>query len=286
MWDVHLFVAALPDELQGQAVADAALEARLAALLQEARATWPEIDVSPLVFFRELASKVSAGGSFIDRLCAVDAKEVYIASACANGDQAAIAAFEQRYFRVIEPALARLGAPAALVGDVKQILREKLFVGGDATSVLKYAGRGELEGLVRVSAVRWALHHMRTGDREVLSQTPLDVSAAEDDPELQLLKMRYRAEFKSAFEEAMKSLSSRQRNVMRLHVVADLSAERIGQMYRVHRVTAHRWLTQAREQLAEKTRQLLTRRLRIPESDFDSLNRLVESQLNISVQRI
>src|SRR5262249_27245406 len=88
--------------------------------------------------------------------------------------------------------------------------------------------------------------------------------------------------FQLALRESVAALSSRQRLLLRQHYTFALSAEQIGAVYGVHRVTAHRWLTEAREELRAQTLEKLQARLGL--EDLQSLVRLVQSQLDVSLR--
>jgi RNA polymerase sigma-70 factor (ECF subfamily) len=54
----------------------------------------------------------------------------------------------------------------------------------------------------------------------------------------------------------------------------------------VHRATAARWLTRAREDLFDGTVAELSQRLNLPAPEIDSVIRIIGSQLDASVTRI
>ena len=66
----------------------------------------------------------------------------------------------------------------------------------------------------------------------------------------------------------------------------ELGIDHIGKVYDVHRATAARWLTRARESLFEMTRSHLRAELGLDDDEFQSLVRLVRSRLDVSVCRI
>jgi RNA polymerase sigma-70 factor (ECF subfamily) len=110
--------------------------------------------------------------------------------------------------------------------------------------------------------------------------------SASPDPELLHLKTAYQEEFRLAFQAALKVLTSRERNLLRLQAVDNLSGEEISRIYRVSASTISRWLARARETLLEETRRLLTERFGLSRSQLDSLAGLVVSQLDVSLPRV
>ena len=74
-------------------------------------------------------------------------------------------------------------------------------------------------------------------------------------PELAYLKERYRDAFTDALSAAVSALSDRDRTLLRLYHVDGLSLEAMAALYRVHLSTVSRWLTCARENVAEVLRE-------------------------------
>jgi RNA polymerase sigma-70 factor, ECF subfamily len=263
------------------------LERVLETHLSEARAAWPEIRVDPAAFVRFVAARTFDGG--LDGLKTVD---LYATCACADGDSRAMVAVEARYFPPIDAALARMKLASGAVDDVKQGLRRLLFVGDEVSPprITEYTGRGELRGWLRVTAVRAALKLLKKDKRETLVDEIADdlmrhAASAQGDPELLYVKEVYRAQFRTAFQAALESLSDREKNLLRQHVVDDLSIDELGALYQVHRATAARWLTSAREALLTRTRAEFMQHAHISRDECDSILRMVQSQLDVTIRR-
>jgi RNA polymerase sigma-70 factor (ECF subfamily) len=222
----------------------------------------------------------------------LDADELFLACACALGDAAAIAAFERRYFPVVTAALSRLSLGRDEISEVEQILRMRLFVAhpdhGPVPRIVGYAGNGRLGGLLRVAAVRAGLNLLR--DRGRLDPDGgddlEDVPIARDNPELAKLKEQQRHAFKAAFEAAVATLSPRERSILDLTIIKRMSIDKLGALYGVHRATAARWATAARDNLTREVHKLLAERLGVRAADLDNLLPLVESQIELSLERM
>jgi len=245
----------------------------------------------------ELARLIATRLEGEDNPSALAPDELYLAAACALGDRAALAAFEQRYFGVIPAALSRLSLSRDEISEVTQQLRIRLFVaeGGDTPRVVSYAGQGQLGGLVRVAAVRAGLNLLRdrgrlgaaTGGAPGSDGDDLeDVPISSDNPELARLKAQHRTAFKAAFEQAINSLEPRERSLLGLAIVKGLGIDRIGAIYGVHRATAARWVTSARANLTRALHKILATQLGVEKSGVDDLLPLVESQLELSLERL
>jgi RNA polymerase sigma-70 factor (ECF subfamily) len=221
--------------------------------------------------------------------------DLYLACACAQGMTAAINAFDRDFMREVDIALARMRIAAARVADVKQLVRQRLFVGGgtvgaptSAGKIAEYAGRGDLRRWVRSVAVRTCLNELRKGKREILvddDQLIAQHAVSQDDPEIEYMKRTYSAEFKAAFTEALTRLGPREQTLLRYHHVDGLNIDEIGAIYRVHRVTAFRWIEKAKELLVKTTLDTLRTRLKLPADELDSVLRMIRSQIHLSLIR-
>ena len=65
----------------------------------------------------------------------------------------------------------------------------------------------------------------------------------------------------------MATLDQRQRNVLQMNLVQGLSIDEVGRVYAVHRATAARWVSAAREQLVSQTRTRLAERLNLQSNE-------------------
>lgn len=73
--------------------------------------------------------------------------------------------------------------------------------------------------------------------------------------------------------------------MLRYNVLKGLNIAEIGAIYQVHRATVARWIAHARELLLQSTRERLTQRLHAADHELDSILRLIESQMDVSLRR-
>jgi RNA polymerase sigma-70 factor (ECF subfamily) len=291
---VRPFLEAAPAAVRPALEGIADLDRRLWTLVAEGRAAWPDfaIDARVVVEFiaRQLTSELADAA--LDGLRPAD---LYLACACARGVPGAIAAFDRDYMREVDIALARMRIGDSRLKDVKQLVRQRLFVGGgtagaptSAGKISEYGGRGDLRRWVRSVAVRTCLNELRKGKREVLVDDDHLIAQhaiSADDPEVEYMKRTYANEFKAAFAEALGQLGPREQTLLRYHHVDGLNIDEIGAIYRVHRVTAFRWIEKAKEQLVKQTLDTLRARLKLPASELDSVLRMIRSQIHLSLVR-
>jgi RNA polymerase sigma-70 factor (ECF subfamily) len=275
--------ASVPDEEV------AMLNELLSHIVQASRAAWPGVALSEEVFVSHMRTKLPADTSVVATLRKLNAGDLYLACACARGDAEALNAFDKHCLNVLDGALLKLGMTEDFTGDVKQELRRSLLVGdGAPAKILSYAGRGHLRGWVRAVGLHHAFTRSKKEQREIPLENDRLVQAFLpcDNPELDLLKRLYRREFKSAFSDALRSLTDRQRTVLRQQLLDGLTIDELGALYHVHRATAARWLEQARQQVLTTTRELLLERLNVRAPELDSIMRLIESRLEVSLRQL
>ena len=82
------------------------------------------------------------------------------------------------------------------------------------------------------------------------------------------------------------ALSDREKNLLRQSAIDGLSIDDLAALYRVHRATCARWLEAAREALFSDTRRRLIDEAGIAEAECDSIIRLVQSQLHVTLRRV
>lgn len=288
------FLDAAPPAVRPTLEAVADLDRRLWSLVAEGRAAWPDfsVDAKEVVAFIARQVTEDLADAALDGLRPAD---LYLACACAKQLPAAINAFDRDYMREVDIALARMRIGPPRLADVKQLVRQRLFVGGgtagqptSAGKIGEYGGRGDLRRWVRSVAVRTCLNDLRKGKREVLVDDDHLIAqhaVSADDPEVEYMKRTYASEFKAAFAESLASLGAREQTLLRYHHVDGLNIDEIGAIYRVHRVTAFRWLEKAKELLVRGTLEILRGRLKLPASELDSVLRMIRSQIHLSIVR-
>lgn len=250
-------------------------------LLDAARAAWPGVDLPAPLFSAHLARHAPQGASG----GALHLGDLYIACACAHGRPGAVEALERRHGAELHAHLARMGLPPAAADEVRQILRERLFVAaaGALPRIAEYGGRGPLSAWLRTAAQRAALNQLR-GRRDL----PLDDEAgpasadAGEDAERAFLKGHYQGAFQDAFRDALELLDPRGRDVLQLYYLDDHTVEQIAALRRVHPSTAARWVIAARQALTTHMQNLLRARLRLAPRDFHSLAALMRSRIDVA----
>ncbi len=281
-----LLLASVPD---GAVAPGPELEAWIGRLLDEAHRAHPSISLDDDLFIERVARvwpQAESGG-----FPQLRAAELYLTAAASAGDTAAIELIDTHDFVDARAAVQRMGLGQARTDDALQIFRRKLFVSEDDSppKIVEYGGRGDLRGWLRVGAVREALKIVRSEKREVAMDDARlldEAPAASRDPELEQMKALYQPAFKRCFADALAALPAREKNLLRQQALDGLSIDDLAALYHVHRATCARWLEAARRQLFDETRRRLMQDVGIAEGECDSIIRLVQSQLHLTLRRV
>jgi len=215
--------------------------------------------------------------------------DVFVATAAREGDQAASAWIFERV-RTLAPIATRGVIPPSEVDELIQQVCVKLLVAGNLPGrIVSYAGRGPLEAWLRAVVVRAALSMRRSRTEPAsasIDELPwLELPLFADDPALGGWR-RHAPELRAALTVAIAELPTRARVALHQHFLDGLSADAIGRIYGVHRITAYRWIAQAKRAVLDRVRVELQRLLAGSPSEIDSLLRGVRSSFSITVERL
>jgi RNA polymerase sigma-70 factor len=248
------------------------------AALAAAHAAWPDLGVADAAFLDHLEQ--CAGDRVTEDL---DFGAIYLGLGCIQGDARALAAFEATYLVDLPRWLARVTSDAALVDEVKQQLRIKLFV-GDRPTIARYV-RGSLAPWLRVVATRLAIDLLRQRERPIAEpELELDSLAATADHALVVAE--YRAPVEAAFSAALAALDPVDRAMLRLCFVDGVGLEGIGRIYQLSKSAVSRRLSRCRAMLLADVKARLNASLGIAPTELHSLLEQVRSTLHLSLPRL
>jgi RNA polymerase sigma-70 factor (ECF subfamily) len=227
----------------------------------------------------------SDGTPDCEMLSRLNASDLYLVLALVGKDIRALEIAESELMPVVRQAIGRIDSSRAFIDEVSQRVRERLFLGDDATppTIMKYRGIGPLGRWVRVVASRMALELVACrGEGEEVVAPVLTA----DDPALEPTWRACADEYKAVLAEAFASLSRRERTLLRQHYHDGLNIDTLGRIYRVNPSTTARWLKQVEDRLAAATRAALITKLAIRASHVPTLERLVANQLQLTLPRM
>lgn len=262
------------------------IESALRVLDQAGRAAWPVIPLDAEDFISHVADKVRTQADVAEAIAALRGADLFLACACARGIPTALAEFERVQLSLVPGLVKRIDSSPAFADEVVQAMREMFLIParGGKNRLGEYSGRGALSSWVRVVAVRTALRIHREQRRTV---SPMDIDSrlpGTVDPELDYLKIRYRGAYEEALKAALASLPDRDALLLKLHYLDGLSIDRIGVLYGIHRSTVARWRTRVWHSVLDSTREQVQRRMSLTQSEFESIVKLVRSQLAVSIR--
>jgi RNA polymerase sigma-70 factor (ECF subfamily) len=256
---------------------------------QAARAAWPGVDVAEEEFSAYVAERMDSAKA-AGKHAALCTEDLYLACACARGDRAALSAFERAFFEEIPRAMKRTRASALPASDeLAQVVRHKLFVAdlGARPKIAEYGGRGNLRSWFRVVLSRMILNLATRPSPEVPLEQDILVSllGGADISDVDVEKESYRSAFRDEFAPAFAALADRDKSLLRYAFGEGLTVESIGALYGVHKTTAARWVLRSHEALLAAVRARVMTRLGIGEEEYASVLRMVQSRLEISIER-
>jgi RNA polymerase sigma-70 factor (ECF subfamily) len=265
------------------------LSAALRAGAAEARAAWPGIALGDPEFVAYVTIKMAEDAPGVDPLEAlgrVRVSELFLAYACALRDPAAITHFERIYFAEVDAAWRRFDALPVTLDDLRQRVREKLFL-ATPPDLLGYGGRGDLRGWLRATVVHMLVNIATREARErptesVFFDAVVDLTV---DAEAAYLKQACREEFEQAFIAAIEGLTAREKTLLRMAFADGFNVDQIGGAFRVHRATAARWVAKARDRLVQRTHTQLMARLEVGADDAASIVRAALSRMGTTLLR-
>lgn len=268
-------------------------EVRFEALLAEARATRPTVDLYDESFADFLGrllrpdaagelAPAEASGDVIDVLASRNIADLLLVSAFERGAPEAVAAIEE----ILQSVIGRVHATISTgmtQDELVQELRVHLLVPrADAPARIRdYAGKSALGRWIHVAATRHALNLTRTKKREIPFEEALFVAQPDlKTPEARLLYARVGQPIRDAVGRALTTLDERDRSLLWMALVDGVPAERIAKVYDVHRTTVARWIAAAADALRKSLEQELRADPGLRASELSSLVRSVLSQFS------
>jgi len=264
-------------------------ENALSALHARGRAKYPAFSVEDVAFAAHLG-RCGVGVPPSAGAATLHAEDLYLCCAALLGDAAAVRALRDRHHAIVFSYLRSIDTSAEFVEDIESRLWDSALTGTSesAPKLLSYSGRGPLASWAGVVAQRIALTLRRheAAEKRALHVVATEARLVMADPELGFVKASLRDAFQQALTGAMMVLDARQRMVYRLHIIDGLTVEAIADKYSVVRSTVTRWLASARAAIIDEAKRLLRDEMRLPAEDFESLARLLASQLDLSISHI
>lgn len=273
---------------------DEAFDSLIRRAWEAGRRKWPEVDLPTEIFSRHLAGLLTQAPEdepLAVRIEQLDLEGLYLACACVSGVPGASELFEHHYMARLPALLGYLKLSHTMLDEVCQQLRMHLLLSTPEAPprLASYTGRGALLSWMKVIAVRMAIRQgasVRAVSEEVGLAAMEELPALETDPELSLVKSRYRHEFRQAVRAAFSALPDEQRYLLRLHFLEGLPTTRMGPLFGKDQSTISRWLKDVRQRVYEDTKRRLQETLRLSSQEFESFMTAVQSRFDVSLSQI
>ncbi len=282
----RLFVSALRDPNSISLVDLDQLEKTLAAIVEDARRTWPTLDIPPIWFIPYLAERLPPATDVMQCIQNIQTRDLYIACGVANLVPNAVDLFERHFGNKIKECLSRYENIPDREGRIQQQILDKLLTmdGNGPGTIAQFRGRGSLISWLRVTATHMAIRKRKTKYPQGAKQYGLPKM---DSPGAGFMYIRHnlRQQYKRAFQEAMTSLTPRERNLLRQRILDGMTIDDIAAFHSAHRVTASKWLVTLRQKLSETTLEIMADRLNISTDEYEDIMQIIHAQLDFSITR-
>ncbi|NTX04458.1 RNA polymerase subunit sigma-70 [Myxococcus sp. CA040A] len=273
--------AALLDDVDG-------LEPLLERHVASAREAWPELALDIPTFLRHMARHLPAENA-PEVLRQLHASDLYLACACAAGEESALRGFERHVLRRIPERIHTL--PRDVVDEALQQLREQLLLGRADTParIASYSGRGPLLAWVTISAARLAAGLANREGHTPFSEKSPDTYVqllTPGDPELELLRKDSRTIVADVLRKALAAMPGPERALLRLHHLHGYNMTQLATVFGDSRSGIARRVLLARGRLLKLTRAELASRLRLDDTQLESFLGLIRSRLDLSLSNL
>jgi RNA polymerase sigma-70 factor (ECF subfamily) len=217
------------------------------------------------------------------------APDLLVATAALAGNEDAQAYLEALMRDAIRPIILRtLGSDAVLAAEVTQCTLVDVLFGRNEdkpAKLSKYSARGRLTAWVKTVARHTAIEHIQELKR--VSTSLIEEIISEFDLETQILVKGYASHVTVAIKRAMNALSSRERTLLYMSLVEDVSIDGIGAFYGCSRATAARRINKAKAAVVKQTQDWFCSETGASPTEFQSLlHILLAGFLDVSVERI
>ena len=266
------------------------LERTLSDMCAAARRRWPGVVLDDASFVAHLAARLPAGDP-IHLLGEVHGTDLFLACACARAAPGAVETFDRELLSRLPALIATLRLDRRALDEARQLVAQRLLVAREdgPPRIAEYAGRGPLEGWLRIAALRSVINARRDEsrhehlDRSTVERRLLPTGA---DAELEVIKRLHKDDFVGAFRAALDELTARERALLGLHFMEGVSTVELAKVYRVHRTTVGRWLETAQQALLEGTRRNLRASLKLSDSECESLIAMLMSKFDLTLRTL
>lgn len=262
------------------------LENVLIKTIAEAKKAWPTVDIPPIWFVPYLAERILPSDDLVQTIQKAETCDLYLACAVAHLDPSGIDEFDRSFGQNIDQCLARCD----LSGDEMRTRNEifdSLFRsdGIRPGEIAQFRGCNPLISWLRATTTKMAVNKNGSKTRMTHRADTESRGLLNEMSEPHVIKHRLKQQYHRAFGDAMRSLTPRDRNLLRKRIADGLSLEEIGKLYSVDRFTASRWLVELRDRLSQKTFDIMRQSSHKMPDMHRSIWKIIHSHLDFSISR-
>jgi RNA polymerase sigma-70 factor len=225
-------------------------------------------------------------------------QELFLATACAEGDEAAWQIFQSQYHSVIQKTARCCAENISEARELSDSLMSDLFLPARSESRKKgskigqYDGVGSLEGWIKVVVSRMAIDQIRSRQKQVswgdLEIEPVDNHSSANTAGLveELDNQRAARIFAASLKYAVDQLTSQERLVLNLYYLQDVNLKEIGRLLKVHESTASRAVDRIKKQVRQSVEKHLREHFRLKQGEIHPLIEMAHSQTEVDFRRI
>ncbi len=224
---------------------------RLERFMERAHLAMPRITASPKTWALRLQRlfELMPGVGWVEALDRIDAGEHLLVAGLADGDPAAVTAFETIYMPEVDRVLRRYSLDADARTEYRQRARIRMLVGDPPkpARIQEFRGRGQLSAWVRTVTARMVLNAQRDSRKH---ETDEGLEALIS-PAVQFRRRdaAWRSKFQDLLRQSFRKLTRQERTILRMRYLDNLPAAALARAFKVHESTMSRWLARARDNL-------------------------------------
>jgi RNA polymerase sigma-70 factor (ECF subfamily) len=248
---------------------------RLAEIFEGCQRRYPTVQLSIGLFQSRVAGILASDTGTADNEAKLHYQDLFLATACAEGDRVAWEYFTDDYFPLLKSLAIKACGNASDGEDLAQEITAKLLQ--DKDRIAGYNGRGSLASWLRVAVSHAAIDRFRRVNR-LTSLDSFEENQAEalcqrpgPSEETERLDSRWGPIISRIAEDRLHALPARDRLLLSLYYLQGVPLRDIGRQFGVHEATASRWLERLRNEIRKEVERELRKKHGLRPSEIYSL---------------
>lgn len=226
--------------------------------------------------------------------------DLFLATACAEGDNQAWQIFKNQYQNFIYEIALRYLKNQHQASELANSLYADLYFSSDDTSskIASYNGLGSLKGWLRVIIYRKVVdRHRHLSKINEVSLSPAEPKDDDDklhfeqtlandvqkEPDQQYFRNKYKNMFQKIVPQAIKQLTSKEKFILDCYYLKNLKEKEIADVYGVHESTASRWLAKARQNMRTTIEKMMYTQFNLTKKDTAEYFMMVLKDLELNL---